>query len=192
MDSLGYLDTINHITNHELHDPKVFNAEQFYVELVSHFEQIYKAILKGANKKLTENTVFNDIQALKKELTDKSEAIICRQIYQLIKDKVEQEIDSHAAFALSRAVEFRSNLLTAEGLFKETYERAFECSASLSPSNFSGKTLFRVSSLHSSLQKKDMFQLFADKSIHDKTSRSEKVFSALNKLDAFRTAHGIE
>ena len=191
MDTLGYLDTINHITNHELHDPNVFNAEQFYVELVSHFEPIYEAILRGANKKLTRNTLFNEIQALKKELAGKSEAIVSRQIYQLIKDKVEQEIDSHAAFALSRAVEFRSNLLTAENLFKETYEKAFECSASLSASNFSGKTLFRASALHSSLKNKDMFQLFADKSIHDRTSRSEKVFSTLNQLDIFRTAHGI-
>jgi predicted acylesterase/phospholipase RssA len=35
MDSLGYLDTINHITNHDLHDPKVFDGDKFFVDLVN-------------------------------------------------------------------------------------------------------------------------------------------------------------
>lgn len=50
MDALGYLDTVNYITNHELHDPKVFNVDKFFVDLMNQFEHIHRATILGSGK----------------------------------------------------------------------------------------------------------------------------------------------
>ncbi len=125
MDAFGYLDTINHITNHELHDPSLFDSEQFYIDLVLSFEHIYKAVLYGAGKNPKQDALIQDIASLRKQLEtlDKSEAVIDRQVYQLIKGRAEGQLDSINAFALSRAVEFHNQTLRADALFKETYDK---------------------------------------------------------------------
>lgn len=119
MDALGYLDTINYLTNHELHNPDSFNADQFYIDLSHHFTTIYKAILTNTHKKLVSNPLLNEIHLLKKQLKNKDAAIISRQICQLIKDHAETKIDSATAFALSQAVEYKSGILTSEALHEE-------------------------------------------------------------------------
>lgn len=55
MDALGYLDTINHLTNQGLHDAKTFNAAEFYEELVDHFIPIYEAVLLAAKQDLKQD-----------------------------------------------------------------------------------------------------------------------------------------
>lgn len=119
MDALGYLDTVNHITNHELHDPDLFNAEGFYISFVKNFIKIYKTILNNTADNLTANPLLNKIRIQKQALINKDEAVFSRHIYQLIKESVEKKLDSHAAFALLLTVEYGSHILTAEQLHEE-------------------------------------------------------------------------
>lgn len=192
MDTLGYLDTINHLTNHELHDPKVFDADQFYVDLVKNFEKIYKALLTSTNKKISKNSLLNEISTLRHTLATKDEVIVSRQIYQAIKDKVETDLESCAAFALSRAVEFRSRILTAENLFKETYKESLNRSSTFSHGNFSSVSFFTCDTPQNSLKNKDMVNLFEENEQHREDSLSEKILAALNELDNFSSAYRQE
>jgi predicted acylesterase/phospholipase RssA len=185
MDALGYLDTVNHITNHELHDSNVFDVNKFFIDLVKQFESIHQATLLGSGKDPKNNLLVKDIALLRIQLQSqgKSEGVISRQIYQLIKDKVERQLDSAESFALSRAVEFNNKILSADELFKETYEEAFQRSGILSNSNLTGEQIFRSSTLHQSLKDKSMFELHAKK--HESDTRADKVFIALSKMPAF-------
>ncbi|WED42999.1 patatin-like phospholipase family protein [Legionella cardiaca] len=190
MDALGYLDTINYITNHELQDPDIFSAEQFYIDIVKNFEQIHHAILLGSGQDPKVDKLTQLMAALRLQLANqgKSEEIISRQLYQLIRDKVEQELDSSEAFSLSRAVEFHNQTLTAELLFKETYEEAFKRSGLFALSNIAGERIFKTSTLHEVLKKENMFTLYAKQISHHGT-RSDKVFAALAKLPTFHQAY---
>jgi NTE family protein len=189
MDSLGYLDTVNYITNHELHDPNVFNEKKFYIDLVDKFKHIYEATLLGAGKDPEKNMLLREMVILETKLRYSrksiSEAEISKQVYQLIKDKVEIRLDSMEAFALSRAVEFRNKTITAEQLFKETYEEGFKRGSIFSVSKISGESIFRSSTLHESLKNKNMFELYANQRKHQGQTRTDKVFSALSKMTEF-------
>lgn len=193
MDSLGYLDTINHIGNHELHNPTKFAPELFYIDLVATFEAIHRATLLGASKNPNDNSLIKAINALKTQLTNngKSDEVISRQVYQLIKDYVENHIDGIEAFALSRAVEFHNKMLTAEELFKETYEEGFKRSGSFSMSNITGKHLVRNSTLHESLKDKNMFELYKNQAPHQMKTRTDKVFDELTQLKDFNNANSV-
>ena len=163
IDSLGYLDTINFATSHNLHNPEQFDSGAFYNEVVDNFYKIYRAVLLGAGKNIEKDGLYLELVALRAQLAKRRETIsqelasidetiktegghdlldkrralraelandatvvMNRQCCQLIKDKVEAQIDGLATFALVRAVEF-SNVdrkITAEQLMKETYEQA--------------------------------------------------------------------
>ncbi|CDZ77948.1 Patatin-like phospholipase [Legionella massiliensis] len=191
MDALGYLDSINHFTNHDLEDPESFNTDQFYVELVHNFEQIYSATLQGSNKDLAKDELLNSLEKLQSQLANREKPataeVIGRQLYQVIKDQVEQNFDSAAAFALSRAVEFNNGNLNAEQLFKETYEEAFRRTP-FAISNFAGERFFSAKSLHAALAEQNMFDLYQAQDSHNENSRHEKIFSALSGIEAFETA----
>ncbi|STX48950.1 putative esterase with patatin domain [Legionella hackeliae] len=191
MDTLGYLDTINHITNHELHDPEVFNTGEFYLDIVTNFDAIYKAVLAGAGKELERDKLMQTINTLQNQLRieGKSEEDIARNVYQLIKDKVEENLDSAQAFALSRAVEYRNGVLTAQELFKETYEEGFKRSGTFAMSNITGERILRTGSLHEALKGKDMFELYRNQSPHNGMTRTDKVFASLENLTSFRGAY---
>lgn len=193
MDSLGYLDTVNYITNHELNDPDDFDTSQFYINLVHVFTNIYKATLLSSGKEWQQDILLQEIQELKEQLktgrASISDAEINRQVYQFIKDKVEVRLDSVEAFALSRAVEFHNKALTAEELFKETYEQGFKRSGVFSLSNITGCKFFRSASLHASLQNKDMFHLFNQQKKSEVSTRTDKVFSVLSDIGDFADAY---
>ena len=187
LDALGYLDTINHITNHDLHNPEDFNPGQFYMALVDKFEHIHHATLLGAGKEPAKDQLTQAIGKLKNQLEKegKSPEIVSRQVYQLIKDKAEHQLDGIEAFALSRAVEFQNKILTADELFKETYEEGFKRSNFFSISNITRSQIFRASTLHDSLKDKSMFELYKNQPPHHQPTRTDKVFDALTKMEHF-------
>ena len=193
MDAFGYLDTINHITNYELSDPNTFSPEHFYVSLMDCFEQIYQAVLYGAGKDPMLDTLSQEIAQLKKHLEtlDKKTTIVSRQLYQLIKDRAEAQLDSIAAFALSRAVEFQNQILSADDLFKETYEEGFKRSRVLSLSSITGERFFKSETLHNSLKDRSMFDLYRRKTGSTHTSRTDKVFDTLQRIESFHDAYAL-
>ena len=190
MDSFGYLDTINYISNHELYDKNKFNVEQFYGELVNYFELIYKSVLQGAGKDPGEDALLKEISHLRTHLETlgKSDAVINQQLYQFIKPRAEGKLDSLETFALSRAVEFHNQTLRADDLFKEAYEQGFKRRSPISVSTMSGERVIRMSALHDSLTDKNMFELFMDKISHSDKSRSDKMFGELLKIEKFDEA----
>ncbi len=120
MAALGYLDTVGYLSNHDLYDAGFFNPEKFYGALIHCFETIYQALLAGNNSDPTTNILFKTITLLH-NAKDRQKSLIDRQIYHEIKASVEKNPDSAAAFALTRAVEFLTENLVAEQLFKEVY-----------------------------------------------------------------------
>ncbi len=192
MDALGYLDTINHITNHQLEDKKVFNAEKFYEDLVQEFRVIYKATIIASGKNPSQDLLIQrlssletKLRALKKEdgtpLT--SEADIQRQLYQEIRDAVQKKgPNSLPGFALSRAVEHYNKVITDDRLYKELYEKGFKNSGTFARSTISGRTVFTSASLHQALKNKSMLELSKNAK---PDSRSYKLFNELKNLKGF-------
>ncbi len=184
MDALGYLDTIGHITNHDLHDPDVFNADKFYVDTVARFNAIYQATISGAGKNIKTDTLVGAIHNLETELSQKglTKEQIARQVFQLIKDNEERDLKSPEAFALSRAVEFHNKVLNEEELFKETYEESFKRSGHLAVSNITGETINKSNTLHEKLKDKNMFELYLNQPTSEHQTRMDKVFAPLQVL----------
>lgn len=193
LDALGYLDTINHLTNHELDNPDEFDATQFYIALVDKFQHIFTATLLSSGKNPHKNSFLQEIAVLKKQLKLKNEHIteaqISRQVYQLIKDRVEQRLDTQEAFALSRATEYQNGTLTAEQLFAQTYEEGFKRSTIFSVSHITGEYVFQSSTLHESLNDKNMFELYYQQRVHQRQTRTDRVFDSLNKIGDFQQAY---
>ncbi|HAT2106258.1 TPA: patatin-like phospholipase family protein [Legionella pneumophila] len=184
MDALGYLDTINHITNHNLHDPNIFNEEKFYVDTVTRFKSIYHGVLAGSKRDIKRDKLTKCIRALEFDLRSqgKSQEQISRQVFQLIKDNVERNLKSPEAFALSRAVEYHNKVLTEEELFKETYEEGCKRCGHFSVSNITGEPIYGLSSLHESIKEKDMFELYLNQPAGNTQTRMDKVFASLENL----------
>ncbi len=187
MDALGYLDTMNYITNHDLHDLNECNAGLLYVDLVKHFESIYHAVLAGAGIDPNKDPLIARISSFRTQLEQlgKTEEVISRQLLQVIKGRVERRLDSIAAFALSRAVELNNHALTADDLFKETYEEGFKRSGYLSISNITGKLIYSSKTLHEALKDKNMLALLSHRASHRGETRTEKVYAELKRLGIF-------
>lgn len=188
LDAFGYLDTINFITNHHLHDEEQFKEDLFYLDLMHNFEYIFQAILRGAGKNVLQNEFNQELASLRQQLIllGKSEAVICRQLYYFVKSIAEKSLDSVEAFALSRAVEFHNQIIDADELFKEVYEEGFKYSGFLSTAHITGERFFSSSALHASLKNKHMMTLFQNKLTHHEASRADRVFCALNKIERFQ------
>jgi NTE family protein len=189
MDALGYLDTVNHISNHELHNPEKFNVDQFFGDVRTNFEAIYKAVLLGSGKNPAKDSLLLEINSLhfQLKLQGKPAEVINRQVYQLIKDQVEKGLDSSEAFALSRAVEYSNKTLSSENLLKETYEEGFKRAGLFAVSNITGQRIMSTSSLHKALADKsvNMFELYDKRESSNKQNRTEQVFTALSELTIF-------
>jgi NTE family protein len=209
MESLGYLDTVSHITSNQLHDPQIFNAEKFYDDFNKNFIGIYKATLLGAGKDPDKNMLLREIknigikfrnetdEIIKKCSTDKNfgtenhfraqcEENINKKVYQLNKQRAEVHFDSMETFALSRAVEYRNQTIDAKQLFKETYEEGFKRSSIFSISKVDSGFIYRSSKLRESLEEKDMFQLHKEQKRHPgQTTRTGKVHDALFEIKDF-------
>lgn len=193
MDAFGYLDTINHISNHELYNPEQFNPDQFYIELMAYFECIYQAVLYAAAKGLESDPLWQELTFLRKQLQalGKADGVICKQIYQVTKSKAEKALDSSTAFALSRAVEFRNQILKADELFEETYKEGFKRSSPFAVSTITGERFFRLRPLQASLRDKNMYHLYAQKKPQPDKTRTDKVFDTLQNIKVFREEYEL-
>ncbi|GEM_PF-3522441 len=185
MYSLGYLDAVTSITNLGVHDCSLFSPEFFYPEIVKNFVQIYSAVLIGAGKSPNHD-------ALLKQLNAPNLSPLTR--YHFIRDSLaatKQDFFSSKdyatkLFAISRAVEFYKDKLSAEDLFKETYQESFKRSGFFSVSKIAGEYIFQSSTLHRALQRKHMFGLFDKRSGESPAhTRSALVFESLKKIDKF-------
>lgn len=187
LDTVGYLDTVNHIYNHDLHDPEQFNPAQLFADIKVNFEAIYKAILLGSGKDPRQDMLLKKINSLQRTRKTYSEESINREIYYLIKEKVEKNFSSPEAFALSRAVEYRNKNISSEQLFKEVYEKSFKHSRLFSISNITGKTIMTSAHLHTTLQKDalNMFGLYKQRESKTKQTRTKQIFTSLSQLEGF-------
>lgn len=187
MDAFGYLDTINHISNHQLYDEEKFDPSEFYIDLITYFELIYQAILCGATKGLMTDPLWQEITSLRRQLgiLGKNNNVTCKQIYHVIKDRAEKNLDSAEAFALSRAVEFRNQNLSANELFEETYKEGFKRSYPLVISTMTRERFFKLQPLQD-LRSKSMYQLYLHKNSQPQNTPTDKVFDALQNIKFFR------
>lgn len=189
MDALGYLDTINHISNHDLHDATKFDSTAFYAKFDSYFQNIYKAILLESSIDPDHDPIMKNMQALDLNRGKWSPESIIRERYNLIKGCVEGQLDSPAAFALSLAIEFHHQQLTADELLKEVYKTGFKFRGRLSTSNITGTTIYRTKTLEASLKHKEMFKLFSNRKNTDIEGRLHKTINTLRQIDAFKQAY---
>jgi len=193
MDALGYLDTVNHITLHELHDKNKFNDANFYQQLTTNFVGIYTAMLTGTGKNLDNDSIIRMINQIKTKYAEKPD-ILNRELYQYIKEQVEKDFDSPAAFALSRAVEYQEGNLKPADLFKEVYQETFQRGSKLSQSKITGERYVSSSALNEALKGKNLLELYSDQEKPD--SRTTVIFNSLNNLagfqEAYDEAHGKE
>ena len=190
VDSFSYLNTINYITNHDLHDKDIFYPGVFYSEIVNNFEAIYTALLLGTGHLPKDDLLLIEIESLKAKLTGKQDALIYRQVYQVIKDSVDSRKYTKKAFALSRAVEFQTNRLEPEQLLEEIYRESFVQGKRFSVSNVTGETYYRASALTSFFEKnKCTFGLLDGRPNQVSDTRMRVVFNALKKMEKFDSAY---
>lgn len=193
MYSLGYLDAITSITNIGIYDSTLFSPELFYPKIVENFVQIYSAVLIGSGKNPAHD-------ALLKQVNAPNISLLAR--YHLIRDSLVAPRgfsywDFYASkdyaskiFALSRAVEFYKDKLSAEDLFKETYQESFKRSGFFSMSKIAGEYIFQSSTLNRALEKKRMFGLFDKRSGESPAhTRAALVFESLKKIDKFAAGY---
>lgn len=186
MDALGYLDTINHITNHNLHDPKQFDDVVFYQTLNSHFLHIYKAILIESNKDIKCDPLIQE----RLKLETLSSKDLNKQRYALIKKYAERKLDGHAMIALSLATEFYRQLLTPDDLLKQVYEVGFKLRGPFSISKITNHTIFNTKKVYETLAKKSMFDLYSTHPVTTKApTRITKTIDELQQIDEFRQAY---
>lgn len=200
LDSFGYLDTLNHIANHNLANQgknceelsqtdDVFYTASFYEQLIDNFQKIYGAVLLGAGKNLAQDPLLKGIETLKTSLAAKEEfkkhpEDINIQVYYFIRAHVEKKLHSVAAFALSRSVEFITGLINAETLFRETYRESFAKSHLFAQSKITGERTLTNVGLKKALMGKNMFQLFTSNP-HPPQTRRHLVYSSLQKMERF-------
>lgn len=189
MDALGYLDTINHITNHNLQDELQFDIVAFYTKFDSYFQNIYKAILLESDVKPEHDSLIKSIQAIVQNSGGQSPESIVRQKYNLIKDRIERQLDCPAAFALSLTIEFHHQQLTANELLKEVYKIGFKLRGIFSNSNITGTTIRRFKTLCESLRDENMFGLFANRNKAKNEGRMHQTINALQKIPEFNQAY---
>ncbi len=101
MDAMGYLDAMNHITNHNLHDSSVFNEQKFYAKLIKNYTIIKQALSPHQDPKPAPAYQPN------------------RAYYYELKKITEHHPNSSEAFALSRALELYHKDIKIEELQQE-------------------------------------------------------------------------
>lgn len=190
VDSFSYLNTMDHITNHDLYDSNVFFPGVFYTEIVNNFEKIYRALLLGMSLPLDDDELLKEMALLKADLKGRNDASIHRQLYQVIKHSVDSETFKHKAFALSRAVEFHFNQIGSEKLFEELYLESHAQSSLLAISRVSEEKCLRTSSVKRAIEKRyGMFSLLRHERHNSSNSQIKIIFSALKELDKFSEAY---
>ena len=189
MDNLGFLDTVNYLTNHDLNNPQQFDEKKFYQTITNHFQHIYTALLYESGEDPNKDKLMNDMNKLQKQLAGQPAERINRELYYLMKDYAEKQLNSPAAHALSRAVEFHHGQLTPEALFKDIYEAGFAMRGVSAVSKITGNTIYSAKTLHETLHDKNLFELYALRAKHKQPGRIDKTFQALQQLEGFKEAY---
>lgn len=135
LNAIGFLDTINYITNHELEDESAFNSEKFYACFVFNFIAIYKATLVASHSGYDHDPLLTKLSY---------ENISNREQYYLIRESIEIEIQPHCssdyfcnnnidyawgstqAFAIALAYEYTTEIIKPEDLLKAITNRNTE------------------------------------------------------------------
>jgi predicted acylesterase/phospholipase RssA len=183
---VGYFDTMNHIINHNLYDSDFLNPDVFYHETLNYFLPIYQAVLQGSNNEVSTTSLSQKMNQLKTTLEQASchPSVIERELVYLIQEFTRKDVQSVEAFALSRAMEFRSKLIDCNQLLREIYLEAFQHSSFFARSKISGKTTRSHSDLSKTLAGKNMFHLF-HQAPPTGSSRNEKILTSLWQLPDF-------
>lgn len=190
IDSFSYLNTMDHITNHDLHDSNMFFPGVLYTEIVNNFEKIYSALLLGLSLSLKDDELLKEMASLKADLKGRKDASIHRQLYQLIKHSMDSETFKHKAFALSRAVEFHFNRMGSEKLFEEIYIECHAQSSLLAISHVSEEKCYTTSAVKRAIEKRHgMFALLSHQRHKLLNSQMKIIFNMLNKLDKFNDGY---
>ncbi|KTD06047.1 putative esterase with patatin domain protein [Legionella gratiana] len=100
-----YMDKIKALKASAVKDQTIFNADQFYIDLVENFKTFYQKIGNSREMVKQDDPLMKKIVMLENQLQDKSKAVVSREVYYLIKENAEKKLTSAEAFALSRAVE---------------------------------------------------------------------------------------
>lgn len=127
MDALGFLDTMNHITNHNLQHER-FNVEYFYTDLVNDYEHFLQAALFSAGKDRYKNKLTQDIAALKEQMRQllKGDFEMNKQVYQLLKETVEMQLDGIEAQVLTEVVDYQDKKLPCSSHLIESISRDYD------------------------------------------------------------------
>tara|TARA_R110000868_G_scaffold35134_1_gene126108 strand:+ start:51570 stop:53237 length:1668 start_codon:yes stop_codon:yes gene_type:complete len=116
MDTLGYLDTMNYLINHNGFDLNALNVNpKFYTNLYSTFKITFKFIQENSYLKISK-TDKNFLHLLNLNINKElecSESIAREKIYK-IKEHTEINVSSTVAFILSLSVELVTNITTPE------------------------------------------------------------------------------
>ncbi len=187
--TLGYLDTLTYVVNHQLHDQctaQALDVQAFRTDILRYYEPIYRAVLLGFGKNPEEDTLLNNMN--ERDENGSLQLTLERRL-DLIKAKVLEDISSPAAFALSRALELRFGNITPEDLFKETYKESFKHCGTFSVSQVTGESIFSAQTLHQSLKNRSMFGLYNDQPKTALETRLFNVFTELSELPEFNQAY---
>lgn len=111
---MGYLDTLNHISNASHVEKKVDDPKAIYNNVVKEFITIYSSVLVAQGRDPQKDTLLEQIQTM--QSANKSNQEI---VYKLIKPLVQKDMLSVTGFALSRAVELNNNKIDHDDLKKE-------------------------------------------------------------------------
>lgn len=178
--TIGYLDTMCHILNHDIPQtpPKAVTEKAFYPTIVNNFLQIQKAVLAGSNG--SASNLMKHLLSIQNDNVVENKA---REMLYAIKSYVEKHPESSEAFSLARAVEFHSKIIGSQQLFKEVYAEAFKRSSFFSQSKITGTTIFSNRTLQKKLETID--DVSALSGIHNLNTRGGKVYEKLQGLKGF-------
>ena len=119
LDAFGYLDTIQYIIQHELHDPEKFNDTDFYAQFNAAFKIIYRAHLLSVNDTPDDDPLWRALSALEQETPPRDSNVLQRELFQTIQSFAQRDWDRPAAHAVVRSVELQHQHITREMLMDE-------------------------------------------------------------------------
>lgn len=172
----GYLDTLSYLTNHELY-LNACEANDIYSDIVTNFESIYAAIMKGADIDLNKDYFWLEYNKFKEDNADSHYIQYCDFIYNFMK----KDFKSPISLALTYAVEFKNNVISVDELFKDAYQAAFDNTKNITASNILGVAVYSSSTLREGLKSYSLFNQ-ANKMEGKRTSQ---VISNLMKISKF-------
>lgn len=169
----GFLDTMHYLTMHELSMSEC-QAEYFYYNLNSIFENIYCAVLSGAGKDVEKDPFWIEYVNYSHEKSAKDRCIF-------IHNHLKTHVNSLPAKVLGLSVEFSNQILGADELFNEVYKISFEQSGLFKSSKLLGYEVNTCGALARELQS---FSIFNNK-FNEKGKRTASVLYHLGQIAEF-------